>query len=484
MAERRLGNHWSVAISSEPRAGSQADSGKGTHRSRHGVYLQQDEALIKARKSRREKTTAGADSDFSTHRNHSLCARAVTRRSSRRCESEFRGGHKRGKSPRTNYERLPSCSSLLWFIDHDSAHQSIRNSAQGLIGAINSALEAIQIHANSTPAPSPDGKAAPCVCSPSEVTRDTGNTPEGIHDRQTPNAFPESPGEAASPRPRCDAEEEAALSLCTSVPAAPAEATQPSCRGGNDDVVSDGPGSPLSTKDRINLSSSPSPFADATIETVYSLLAAVHPSRDGPVGSQSRSATGLPNSLELGWKIQVGTQDVVDAANRTISIKNKEGETPTDVLIVPESPNVWCTNVGETPAHKLGIEPLPPENRFKCGGFQDGNVSCPSKMATNGLPSRRPATEERDLSLDYYRQFPTLGDLLSEPDKSRHADIFRDILINHGKCCAEMQAAVSGGFPCQKPKGDSETEDESRLPPVRYYKVERSRPEVYEIVSR
>ncbi|CBZ54072.1 putative tubulin-tyrosine ligase family protein [Neospora caninum Liverpool] len=374
--------------------------------------------------------------------------------------------------------------SLFLFVDHESAHQSIRNSAQGAIGALAAALESIQLslpydskgeilHEGRNPASELLSDSRDALGIEQELTRTQATS--GYVADPAEEGFKEDQNSGAAVARRSD---EGSQDHCHSTSLHLRDSLEETNQG-DDDKKS-------KTEDESDLSCPPG--AEATVETVYRLLAIVDAHRTRTIEHQSQGSLVANSPCDLGWKIEMGNDDLVDAANQTISIKQKAGEECHDnILIIPEKrAEIWTDHASRSFLRQSdtgdpwgGVCP-PAHQKTRT------ETEASETVALRPLDSRtsicRPLSPETELMRDYYRQFPTLGDLLTEPDRSKHCDIFKEILISNGKCCADIQTAatLSSTVKTDETGADSPLED---ILHSRYYKVEKSRHEVYKIVS-
>ncbi|PFH34965.1 Tubulin-tyrosine ligase family protein [Besnoitia besnoiti] len=374
-----------------------------------------------------------------------------------------------------------SDASLFLYVDHDLAHKSIRSSAQGVIGAIATALEAIQRRLP------PDSKE------------------DGLHERARLSAdeLPAAPRVTSLPSEMQKSEARDGNSAAHAKRSGDEGKRQGGRERPEDDVRGRGlPGShpprqaaagiiqacnlPKDQVDDETLLSGSSVAAEATMETVYNLLASVDAHHLRATGEAAQSSLLRDPPCDIGWKIELGKDDTVDAVNQTISIKQKEGEDcRANVLIIPERASVTGSCA---PLCASATPCSPASDAFDSWDGTYPSESPKGRTATEPARPQEPMCSKGDsfpdpeLLRQYTRQFPTLGDLLTESDRSKHASIFRDILVSHGKCCADIQAAarLRNSVNAESPTDPFCLDDALQS---RYFKVEKSRPEVYQIVS-
>ncbi|KEP67753.1 UNVERIFIED_CONTAM: Tubulin-tyrosine ligase family protein [Hammondia hammondi] len=442
-------------------------------------------------RTRQAVSESGEDNQKALHRARSMCTASLERHRRGRLgiDSKTERKQRAGKACPHESTRVAGRGnrddvSLFLFVDHESAHQSIRNSAQGAIGALAAALESIQTR---IPPDSKDEIIQKEVNPTSELLVGSSAALEIQY---------EKPRTQAQSGHLTDQEEQRSND----------ENSEDVTDGRSEDRSQDNCHcSGLSIEDSLEQKNQRydeqqskrkddkhppcrTPPAEATMETVYRLLAVVDAHRTKNLDHQSQGSL-VPNPpCDLGWKIEMGNDDRVDAVNQTISIKQKEGEECRDnIIIIPErGPEIWTDGVPPSLSHQsqraYQWDALCPPASLITGTETDSSVAGALPLSKNRQSICRPPSQKTELMRDYYRHFPTLGDLLTEPDRSKHCDIFKEILVSNGKCCMDIQTAATLS---PSIRGDENT-TKSHLGDIlhsRYFKVEKSRPEVHKIVS-
>ncbi|KFH10037.1 Tubulin-tyrosine ligase family protein [Toxoplasma gondii MAS] len=471
------------------------DNGSSTSRSSKNPdldsFCRRQETLSECgrQRTRQAISESGEDNRKGLHRARSMCTASLERHRRSRLGIDSKHERKQRAGRACPHESIRVAGrgnrddvSLFLFVDHESAHQSIRNSAQGAIGALAAALESIQTR---IPPDSKDEIIRQEVNPASELL--VGSSAALGIEYEKPRTQAQSGHMTVQQEQRSNDENSGDVTGGRSE-----DLSQDNCHCSDLDVedflenqryneqqskIKDEKHTPSST-----------PPAEATMETVYRLLAVVDAHRTRNINHQSQGSL-VPNPpCDLAWKIEMGNDDLVDAVNQTISIKQKDGEECHDnIIIIPErDPEIWTDCVPPTLSNQsqraYQWDAMCRPASLITGTETDSSVAVSLGPSKNCQSSCRPPSAETELMRDYYRHFPTLGDLLTEPDRSKHCDIFKEILVSNGKCCADIQTAATLS---PSIKGDENTA-KSQLGDIlhsRYFKVEKSRPEVYRIVS-